>query len=60
MILTAVYHMLVTGEVFNPSDLYKIDMPQKMLEKQKEKAIKQAIKLLISNGLIKDTDISVA
>jgi transposase len=60
MILTAVYHMFVTGEVFNPSDLYKIDMPQEMLEKQKEKAIKQAIKLLISNRIIKATDISVA
>ena len=60
MILTAVYHMFVTGEVFNPSDLYKIDLPPKMLEKQKEKAIKQAIKLLISNGIIKDTNISVA
>jgi transposase len=60
MILTAVYHMFVTGEVFNPSDLYKIDMPQEMLEKQKEKAIKQAAKLLISNGLIKASDISVA
>ena len=60
MILTAVYHMFITGEVFNPSDLYKIDMPQEMLEKQKEKAIKQAAKLLISNGLIKATDISVA
>lgn len=43
-----------------PNDLYKIDMPQKMLEKQKEKAIKQAVKLLISNGLIKESDISVA
>ena len=60
MILTAVYHMFVTGEVFNPSDLYKIDMPQEMLEKQREKAIKQAIKFLISNGLIKASDISVA
>lgn len=60
MILTAIYHMFVTGEVFNPCDLYKIDMPQEMLEKQKEKAIKQAVKLLISNGLIKATDISVA
>lgn len=60
MILTAIYNMFVTGEVWNPSDLYKIDMPQEMLEKQKEKAIKQAIKLLISNGVIKDTDISVA
>ena len=59
MILTAIYHMFVTGEEFNPSDLYKIDMPQEMLEKQKEKAIKQAVKLLISHGLIKATDISV-
>ena len=60
MILTAVYHMFVTGEVFNPSDLYKIEMPQEMLEKQKEKAVKQAAKLLISLGLIKAIDISVA
>jgi len=60
MILTAIYHMFVTGEMWNPSDLYKIDMPQEILEKQKEKAIKQAVKLLISNGLIKATDISVA
>jgi len=60
MILTAIYHMFVTGEVFNPSDLYKIDMPQEMMEKQKEKAIKQAAKLLISQGLIKASDISVA
>jgi transposase len=60
MILTAVYHMFDTGEEFNPSDLYKIDMPQEMLEKQKEKAIKQAIKLLIAQELIKAADISVA
>lgn len=60
MILTAIYHMFVTGEEWNPSDLYKIDMPQEMLEKQKEKAIKQAKKLLISEGIIKNTDIIVA
>lgn len=60
MILTAIYNMFVNGEFWNPSDLYKIDMPQEMLEKQKEKAIKQAVKLLISNGVIKETDISVA
>jgi len=60
MILTAIYHMFVTGEEFNPSDLYKIDMPQEMVDKQKEKAVKQAAKLLISLGLIKATDISVA
>ena len=60
MILTAVYHMFDTGEEWNPSDLYKVDMPQEMLEKQKEKAISQALKLLISNGVIKATDVSVA
>ncbi|MDQ7096544.1 IS110 family transposase [Desulfosporosinus sp. PR] len=60
MILTAIYHMFVTGELWNPSDLYKIDMPQPMLEKQKEKAIKQAVKLLISNNIIKAADITVA
>ncbi|NLI93775.1 MAG: IS110 family transposase [Peptococcaceae bacterium] len=60
MILTAIYNMFVTGEEWNPSDLYKIDMPQAMLEKQKEKAIKQAVKLLISNNIIKAADITVA
>lgn len=60
MILTAIYNMFVTGEVWNPSDLYKIDMPQEMIDQQKQKAVKQAAKLLISLGLIKDTDISVA
>lgn len=60
MILTAIYNMFVTGEVWNPSDLYKIDMPQEMQDKQKEKAINQAIKLLISQGIIKASDIPVA
>lgn len=60
MILTAIYNMFVTGEVWNPSDLYKVDMPQEMQDKQKDKAIKQAAKLLISNGIIKASDIPVA
>jgi len=60
MILTAIYHMFITGEDFNPCDLYKIDMPQEMVEKQKDKAIKQALKLLIAQGVIKANDISVA
>lgn len=59
MILTAIYNMFVHGEEWNPSDLYKIDMPQEMLEKQKEKAIKQALNLLISQGIIKVSDISL-
>lgn len=52
MILTAIYHMLSTGEVWNPTDLYKIDMPEPLKEKQKEKAIKQAKKLLIAEGIV--------
>ncbi|HEY5583687.1 MAG TPA: IS110 family transposase [Ruminiclostridium sp.] len=60
MILTAVYNMFVTGEAWNPSDMYKIDMPHEMLEKQKKKAITQAIKLLTAEGIIKPSDISVA
>jgi len=60
MTLTAIYNMFLTGEEWNPSDLYKINMPQEMLEKQKQKAIKQAAKLLISQGVIKASDISVA
>ena len=60
MILTAIYNMLISGEAFNPSDLYKVDMPQKLVEKQKERAVKQATKLLISLGIIKASDISVA
>jgi transposase len=52
MMLTAIYHMLATGETFNPCDLYKVDMPQEMQDKQKSKAIKQAFKLLQSQGLI--------
>ena len=52
MILTAIYQMLSTGEQWNPSDLYKIDMPAPLLEKQKAKAIKQAKKLLQREGLL--------
>ena len=46
MILTAIYQMLSTGEQWNPSDLYKINMPLALVDKQKAKAIKQAKKLL--------------
>lgn len=51
MILTAIFQMLSTGEEWNPSDLYKIDMPETFVEKQKAKAIKQAMKLLEREGL---------
>lgn len=37
MILTAIYHILSTGETWNPTVLYKIDMPEPLKNKQKEK-----------------------
>lgn len=52
MLLTAVYQMLSTGEEWNPCDLYKIDMPRELQDKQKAKAIKQAFKLLTGEGMI--------
>ena len=57
MILTAIYHMLSTGETWNPCDLYKIDMPQDMQDKQKAKAIKQALKFLLSEGVISQAEV---
>ncbi len=57
MILTAVYQMLSAGEAWNPSDLYKIDMTQALVEKQKAKAIKQAKKLLLREGIISESQL---
>ena len=50
MILTAVYSMLCTGEIWNPVDLCKIDMPEHLKEKQLEKAIRQATHFLEKQG----------
>ncbi len=58
MILTAAYQMLSTGEMWNPIDLYKIDMPAPLKEKQKEKAIKQAKKLLIAEGIVTEEQLA--
>ena len=38
MILTAIYNMLSIGEVWNPCDFFKIDMPEELKAKQEEKA----------------------
>jgi transposase len=51
MILTAVFQMLSTGEAWNPTDLFKVDMPQPLKEKQLEKAVKQAMKFLEKQGI---------
>ncbi len=51
MILTAIYSMFCTGEVWNPVDLFKIDMPEHLKEQQLAKAIKQATRFLEKHGL---------
>ena len=61
MILTAVYHMMKTGEVWNPSDLSDIDMTPEMAEKRKAKDIRRAINLLVSAGIISaETQLSLS
>ncbi len=44
-------------KVFQLSDLYKIDMPQALAEKQKVKTIKQAKKLLLREGIISESQL---
>lgn len=51
MILTAIYSMFCTGEVWNPVDLFKIDIPKHLKEQQLTKAIKQATRFLENQGL---------
>ena len=52
MILTAIYNMFSTGEVWNPTDLFKVDMPYALHERQKKKAIRNAFILLQREGLL--------
>jgi len=52
MILTAAFHMFSTGEVWNPSDLNQIDMPPELREKELQKSLRRAAKLLVAHGLI--------
>jgi len=51
MILTAIHQMMTTGEVWNPTDLFKLDMPDALKEKQLAKAVKQATRFLEKQGL---------
>jgi hypothetical protein len=52
MILTAVYNMLSTGEVWNPVDLNQIDMPPELREKEIQNSLRRAAKLLVAHGII--------
>lgn len=51
MILTAAFVMLSNLEEWNPVDLYKVDMPEHLKEKQLAKAVKQAIRFLETQGI---------
>lgn len=59
MMLTAVFAMLQTGETFNPCDLHKFDMPDQLKQKQIVSSAKDAIKLLVSLGLVEQGSISL-
>ncbi len=51
MILTAVFKMMSTGEVWNHKNLFKVDMPKSLIERKLTKAVKQATKFLEKQGL---------
>ena len=51
MILTAIFVMLSNLEEWNPVDLYRVDMPEHLKEKQLAKAVKQAVRFLETQGL---------
>ena len=59
MMLTSIFAMLQTGEVFNPSDLQQYDMPEKFQKKRTLSAAKDAVKLLVSLGLVVEGSISL-
>lgn len=59
MILTSIYAMFSTGEVFNPCDLLKYDMPEKLQKHQTISSAKKAVNLLITLGLITEDTISL-
>lgn len=59
MILTSIFAMLSNGEVFNLRDLQKYDMPEELKKKQTLSAAKDAVKLLVSLGVVAEGAISL-
>jgi len=57
MILTAIFHVLSTGEVWNPCDLREIEMPLELRERELQKSLHRAAKLLIAQGVIDSDDV---
>lgn len=59
MMLTAIFAMLQSGEFFHPCDLLKFDMPDELKRKQTLSSAKDAVKLLVSLGLVLEGSISL-
>ena len=59
MMLTSIFAMFTTGEVFNPCDILQFDMPEELKKKQTLSAAKDAVKLLVSLGLVAEDSISL-
>ena len=55
MILTCIYKMFQTGEIFNPIDINYSDIPNEVLENKREQIIDNALKTLSKLGI--DTSI---
>lgn len=53
-ILVAIYHMLLTGEIWNPKDLSNVETPVEQREKYLKNNLKSDIKQLLSIGLTID------
>ena len=51
MILTAAYHIISTGEEWNPSDLQSVEMPKEIKIKLAKSDLQKSIKTLIANGI---------
>ena len=59
MMLTVILAMLQSGEVFNPRDLHKFDRPEELRRKQTLSFAKDAVKRLVSLGLVPEGSISL-
>ncbi len=51
MMLTCIYHMFQTGEIFNPVDINYSDIPEEVLETKREQIIDNAVKTLSKLGI---------
>jgi len=59
MMLTAIFAMFKTGEVFNLCDLQKYDMPEELKRKQTVLQAKEAVRFLESLGVVIEGSISL-